>query len=74
MLSTCHHTTVFDLGATQNVVILQLENEDFLTSIDIGNEFSALIEVLVSRSSEKNKMFSVIFLYDVFVDFLSPKC
>uniref|UniRef100_A0A0N5AE60 BRCT domain-containing protein n=1 Tax=Syphacia muris TaxID=451379 RepID=A0A0N5AE60_9BILA len=47
-------------GATQNVVILQLDREYLFTTIDIGNEYSALIEILVSRSSEENGQFYTI--------------
>lgn len=40
-------------------VVLQLEKEAVLTSLDIGNENSAFIEVLVGRSSSPEVDFEV---------------
>ncbi len=39
------------IGQQSAVVILQLSKEARITSIDIGNEGSAFVEVLVGRSS-----------------------
>ena len=46
-------------GEKQACVVLQLEKEVILTSVDIGNENSAFIEVLVGRSSSPEVDFEV---------------
>lgn len=46
-------------GEKQACVVLQLEKEAVLTSLDIGNENSAFIEVLVGRSSSPEVDFEV---------------
>jgi DNA-repair protein XRCC1 len=46
-------------GEKQACVVLQLEKEAILTSLDIGNENSAFIEVLVGRSSSPEVDFEV---------------
>ncbi|XP_046889171.1 DNA repair protein XRCC1 isoform X1 [Hypomesus transpacificus] len=57
-------------GETQTSVILQLEKEEQLHSIDIGNEGSAFIEVLVGRStSVKDQDFEVLLVTS---SFMSP--
>jgi DNA-repair protein XRCC1 len=47
-------------GEKQASVVLQLEREVVLTSIDVGNENSAFIEVLVGRSSTPDSDFEVL--------------
>jgi DNA-repair protein XRCC1 len=47
-------------GEKQATVVLQLEKEAILTSIDVGNENSAFIEVLVGRSSTPDSDFEVL--------------
>jgi DNA-repair protein XRCC1 len=47
-------------GEKQASVILQLEREAVLTSIDVGNENSAFVEVLVGRSSTPDVGFQVL--------------
>lgn len=42
------------VGEKQAIVVLQLEKASQITAIDIGNEHSAYIEVLVSRSSNSD--------------------
>jgi len=46
-------------GEKQACVVLQLEKEAVLTAVDIGNENSAFIEVLVGRSSSPEVDFEV---------------
>jgi DNA-repair protein XRCC1 len=48
------------VGENQASVVLQLEKEAVLTSIDVGNENSAFIEVLVGRSSTSDLGFKVL--------------
>jgi hypothetical protein len=48
-----------NVGEKQASVVLQLEKEVVLTSIDVGNENSAFIEVLVGRSSTPDSDFEV---------------
>jgi DNA-repair protein XRCC1 len=50
-------------GEEQACVVLQLEKESILTSLDIGNENSAFIEVLVGRSSSPAVDFEVSQMY-----------
>ncbi|KAL1424659.1 hypothetical protein MTO96_019951 [Rhipicephalus appendiculatus] len=47
-------------GEKQASVILQLEKASVISSIDIGNESSAFIEVLVSRSSDSAQDYHVL--------------
>ncbi|XP_065303680.1 DNA repair protein XRCC1 [Dermacentor albipictus] len=54
-------------GEKQASVILQLEKASVISSIDIGNESSAFIEVLVSRSSDPAQDFHVILVASSFM-------
>lgn len=56
-------------GEKQASVILQLEKASVISSIDIGNESSAFIEVLVSRSSDTTPDFQVLLVAS---SFMSP--
>lgn len=47
-------------GERQAVVILQLQESAVISSIDVGNEYSAFIEVLVGRSSSPQDDFKVL--------------
>uniref|UniRef100_F1L600 DNA repair protein XRCC1 n=1 Tax=Ascaris suum TaxID=6253 RepID=F1L600_ASCSU len=44
-------------GAVNNCVVIQLDREHSITSVDIGNEFSALVEILVAKSCEQQPSF-----------------
>ncbi|KHN86950.1 DNA repair protein XRCC1 [Toxocara canis] len=44
-------------GAATNCVIIQLDREHLIGSIDIGNECSALIEILVAKSCEQQSAY-----------------
>uniref|UniRef100_A0A915ARE2 BRCT domain-containing protein n=1 Tax=Parascaris univalens TaxID=6257 RepID=A0A915ARE2_PARUN len=44
-------------GAVNNCVVIQLDREHSISSIDIGNEFSALVEILVAKSCEQQPSF-----------------
>uniref|UniRef100_A0A1I7WVN0 XRCC1_N domain-containing protein n=1 Tax=Heterorhabditis bacteriophora TaxID=37862 RepID=A0A1I7WVN0_HETBA len=55
-------------GKDSNTVILRLEKEDYVRNVDIGNEFSAFIEVLVSKSCELEAIFSVLIPSTSFMD------
>lgn len=46
-------------GAVNNCVVIQLDREHSITSVDIGNEFSALVEILVAKSCEQQPSFHV---------------
>lgn len=54
-------------GEKQASVILQLEKASVISSIDIGNESSAFIEVLVSRSSDPAQDFHVLLVASSFM-------
>ncbi|KAM7314430.1 DNA repair protein XRCC1 [Ixodes scapularis] len=56
-------------GEKQASVILQLEKASVISSIDIGNESSAFIEVLVARSSDAAPEFQVLLVAS---SFMSP--
>uniref|UniRef100_A0A2K6WJU4 XRCC1_N domain-containing protein n=1 Tax=Onchocerca volvulus TaxID=6282 RepID=A0A2K6WJU4_ONCVO len=47
----------FEAGTSSNAVILQLEKECQIKSMDSGNEFIALISVLVYKSCELEQNF-----------------
>lgn len=49
-----------NVGEKHASVILQLEKETIINSIDIGNGNSAFIEVLVGRSSTPDEDFEVL--------------
>uniref|UniRef100_A0A131YYP7 DNA-repair protein XRCC1 n=1 Tax=Rhipicephalus appendiculatus TaxID=34631 RepID=A0A131YYP7_RHIAP len=54
-------------GEKQASVILQLEKASVISSIDIGNESSAFIEVLVSRSSDSAQDYHVLLVASSFM-------
>ncbi|KAL3218238.1 hypothetical protein MRX96_050768 [Rhipicephalus microplus] len=54
-------------GEKQASVILQLEKASVISSIDIGNESSAFIEVLVSRSSDPGQDYHVLLVASSFM-------
>lgn len=56
-------------GEKQTSVILQFEKEDQVHSIDIGNEGSAFIEVLVGKSAIREQDFEVLLVTS---SFMSP--
>ncbi|CAI4225272.1 unnamed protein product [Auanema sp. JU1783] len=47
-------------GVESNVVIIKLAKEDTITYIDIGNEFTALIEIQVAKSCYDNPIYSTL--------------
>ena len=47
------------LGERQAVVVLQLTESSVIRSIDVGNEYSAFIEILVGSSSSPQDDFKV---------------
>uniref|UniRef100_A0A182PCC7 BRCT domain-containing protein n=1 Tax=Anopheles epiroticus TaxID=199890 RepID=A0A182PCC7_9DIPT len=55
-------------GESQAFVVLRLEEPTHITGIDIGNEHSALIEVLVARSGPSNPTFTEILLATKFMN------
>uniref|UniRef100_A0A182W0W0 BRCT domain-containing protein n=1 Tax=Anopheles minimus TaxID=112268 RepID=A0A182W0W0_9DIPT len=55
-------------GEQQAYVVLRLEEPTQITGIDIGNEHSALIEVLVARSGPSNPSYSEILLATKFMN------
>uniref|UniRef100_A0A182MSY1 BRCT domain-containing protein n=1 Tax=Anopheles culicifacies TaxID=139723 RepID=A0A182MSY1_9DIPT len=55
-------------GEQQAYVVLRLEEPTQITGIDIGNEHSALIEVLVARSGPSNPPFRKILLATKFMN------
>ncbi|XP_050068947.1 DNA repair protein XRCC1 [Anopheles maculipalpis] len=55
-------------GEQQAFVVIRLEEPTQITGIDIGNEHSALIEVLVARSGPSNPSFSEILLATKFMN------
>ncbi|XP_071441192.1 DNA repair protein XRCC1 isoform X2 [Hetaerina americana] len=56
-----------DPGEKEGSVILQLEKAENITSIDIGNESSAFVEILVGRSSQPSEDFKVLLLTSSFM-------
>lgn len=46
-------------GEKNAIIVLQLEKASYITGIDIGNEHSAYVEILVSRS-ENNEEYKVL--------------
>ncbi|XP_031554129.1 DNA repair protein XRCC1-like [Actinia tenebrosa] len=54
-------------GGKQAVVVLEFEKATKIHSIDIGNNGSALIEVLVGRSSDSSENFKVILVTSSFM-------
>uniref|UniRef100_A0A182SUR5 BRCT domain-containing protein n=1 Tax=Anopheles maculatus TaxID=74869 RepID=A0A182SUR5_9DIPT len=57
-----------EAGEQQAYVVIRLEEPTQITGIDIGNEHSALIEVLVARSGPTNPTFSEILLATKFMN------
>ncbi|XP_052891404.1 DNA repair protein XRCC1 [Anopheles moucheti] len=55
-------------GEQQAFVVLRLEEPTIISGIDIGNEHSALIEVLVARSGSSNPPYSEILLATKFMN------
>ncbi|EAA07652.5 AGAP002605-PA [Anopheles gambiae str. PEST] len=55
-------------GEPKAFVVLRLEEPAHITGIDIGNEHSALIEVLVARSGPSNPAFTEILLATKFMN------
>uniref|UniRef100_A0A182JYQ9 BRCT domain-containing protein n=1 Tax=Anopheles christyi TaxID=43041 RepID=A0A182JYQ9_9DIPT len=55
-------------GEPQAFVVLRLEEPIHITGIDIGNEHSAFIEVLVARSGPSNPIFTEILLATKFMN------
>ncbi|VDK68234.1 unnamed protein product, partial [Anisakis simplex] len=47
-------------GVPMNSVILQMDREHLISSIDVGNESSALIEILVAKSCEYQPIYHTI--------------
>ncbi|XP_046383136.1 DNA repair protein XRCC1 isoform X2 [Ischnura elegans] len=56
-----------DPGEKEASIILQLEKAEKISSIDIGNESSAFVEVLVGRSSQPSEDFKVLLLTSSFM-------
>ncbi|CAH0386803.1 unnamed protein product [Bemisia tabaci] len=60
-------------GEKQAVVILQLEKASKITGIDIGNEFSAFVEVLVAKSTSNEDDYKVLLVASSLMSFDESK-
>jgi len=47
-------------GEREHVAIIQLDGQHRIVSVDVGNEWSAFIEILVGRSSQSHQRFTVL--------------
>ncbi|ELT92521.1 hypothetical protein CAPTEDRAFT_181480 [Capitella teleta] len=61
------------IGSKQETVTLQLDKAERIHQVDIGNESSAFIEVLVGRSSSKEDEFKVLLVASSFMNPLESR-